>query len=89
MTPRFTPPLAPEGVAEILAEMQRPPDDTSERRGTFDRARAAAFLVRQVINRIAAAAWDRDFDRDVAAGRLDALADEAVADLRAGRTRPL
>jgi hypothetical protein len=36
-----------------------------------------------------AAAWDRDFERDVAAGRLDALADEAIADLRAGRTRPL
>jgi hypothetical protein len=36
-----------------------------------------------------AAAWDRDFEEDVAAGRLDALAEEAIADLRAGRTRPL
>lgn len=36
-----------------------------------------------------AAAWDRQFDEDAAAGRLDALADEAIADLRAGRTRPL
>jgi len=32
-----------------------------------------------------AAAWDRQMEDDVAAGRLDALADEAVADLRAGR----
>ncbi len=36
-----------------------------------------------------AEAWDRQFEQDVAAGRLDALADEALADLRAGRTRPL
>ena len=32
-----------------------------------------------------AAAWDRRIEEDVAAGRLDALADEALADLRAGR----
>lgn len=33
--------------------------------------------------------WDREFEEDVAAGRLDALAEEALADMRAGRTRPL
>ena len=32
-----------------------------------------------------AAAWDKQFAEDVAAGRLDALADEAVRDLRDGR----
>ena len=32
-----------------------------------------------------AAAWDRQMEDDVAAGRLDKLADEAVEDLRAGR----
>lgn len=36
-----------------------------------------------------ARAWDRQFEEDVAAGRLDALAEEALADFRAGRTRPL
>jgi hypothetical protein len=36
-----------------------------------------------------ARAWDRQIESDVAEGRLDALADEALADLRAGRTRPL
>ncbi len=36
-----------------------------------------------------AAQWDRQFEEDVAAGRLDALADEALADLREGRTREL
>jgi hypothetical protein len=28
-------------------------------------------------------AWDRQFEEDAAAGRLDALADEALRDLRA------
>jgi hypothetical protein len=32
-----------------------------------------------------AAAWDRQMEDDVAAGRLNALADEAIEDLRAGR----
>jgi hypothetical protein len=32
-----------------------------------------------------AVAWDRQIEDDVAAGRLDALADEALEDLRAGR----
>lgn len=36
-----------------------------------------------------AAAWDREFEKDVAAGRLDALAREALRDLRAGRTTDL
>lgn len=32
-----------------------------------------------------AEAWDRRIEADVASGRLDALADEALEDLRAGR----
>jgi hypothetical protein len=32
-----------------------------------------------------AAAWDHQMEDDVAAGRLDVLADEALDDLRAGR----
>lgn len=51
MSIRPTPPLSPEGIAEIVAEMQRPPEDTPERRSTFHRARSAAFLVQQVIAR--------------------------------------
>ena len=31
--------------------------------------------------------WDEQFERDVAAGRLDALAAEAIADYEAGRKR--
>ena len=31
-----------------------------------------------------AEAWDRQLEEDVAAGRLDNLADEALADLKAG-----
>jgi hypothetical protein len=36
-----------------------------------------------------AAAWDRQFEQDVAAGRLDELADEALRDLREGRCADL
>jgi hypothetical protein len=36
-----------------------------------------------------AAAWDKQFEEDVAAGHLDALADEAIRDLREGRCREL
>ena len=34
-------------------------------------------------------AWDRQIAADAAAGRLDALIEEADADVAAGRTRPL
>jgi hypothetical protein len=34
-------------------------------------------------------AWDRQFDQDVAACRLDGLADEAIVELRQGRTTEL
>jgi hypothetical protein len=33
--------------------------------------------------------WDRQFDQDVAEGRLDALADEALEELREGRCTDL
>ena len=36
-----------------------------------------------------AEAWDRQFEKDVAAGRLDALGDEALRDLREGRCTDL
>jgi hypothetical protein len=32
-----------------------------------------------------AAAWDRQFEQDAAAGQLDGLAEEALDDLRANR----
>ena len=33
--------------------------------------------------------WDQQLERDVAAGRLDGLAEEALNDLRAGRVKDL
>jgi hypothetical protein len=33
--------------------------------------------------------WDDQFEADVAAGRLDSLGQEALADLRQGRTKAL
>jgi hypothetical protein len=35
------------------------------------------------------ARWDRQIEDDAKAGKLDSLADEAVAEHRAGKTRPL
>jgi hypothetical protein len=35
------------------------------------------------------AAWDRELEDDVSAGRLDSLTEEALANFRAGRTSPL
>ena len=44
---------------------------------------------RDWLSRFDAEAWDTQFEEDVKAGRLDALADEALAELRAGRCRDL
>lgn len=33
--------------------------------------------------------WDKEIERDVSAGRLDKLAEEAVASHKAGRTREI
>ena len=33
--------------------------------------------------------WDEQFERDVAAGKLDALANEAIDDMRSGRCTDL
>jgi len=33
--------------------------------------------------------WDRQIERDLRAGRLDSLVEEARAEHRSGRTRPL
>jgi len=35
------------------------------------------------------AEWDAQFERDEREGRLDAIGDRALAEHRAGRTRPL
>jgi hypothetical protein len=52
-----------------------PPEDLAEFRSWF-----AAFD---------AEVWDREFEEDVRAGRLDALAEEALRDLDEGRCTDL
>jgi hypothetical protein len=44
---------------------------------------------RDWFSRFDAEVWDAQFEEDVKAGRLDALAEEALADLRAGRCRDI
>ena len=41
------------------------------------------------LDELRAQRWDRQIKEDAEAGRLDQLADQALADLDAGRTRPL
>jgi hypothetical protein len=45
--------------------------------------------LREWIAELDAEAWDRKFEEDVAAGRLDKLADAALEDLRQGRCTDL
>ena len=33
--------------------------------------------------------WDRDFERDVATGRLDAVAEDAIQEYGKGQSKPL
>lgn len=47
----------------------------------------AAF--RDWFHKYDADAWDRQIERDAAAGKLDRLADEARAEHAAGKTKPL
>jgi hypothetical protein len=44
---------------------------------------------RRWFNRFDAAAWDRQFEEDVEAGKLDRLAEEAISEHDAGKSREL
>jgi hypothetical protein len=48
MSTRRTPPLSLEGSREVYEEMARPPEDTPERRATFERVDAMAALRRRL-----------------------------------------
>jgi hypothetical protein len=53
----------------------------------LSREELAAF--RDWFQEFDADAWDKQFETDVAAGRLDALAEEALRDFREGRCTEL
>ena len=44
---------------------------------------------RRWFERFDAAAWDRQFEEDVKAGRLDRLAEQAISEHEAGKSRKL
>ena len=46
-------------------------------------------LTDEQVEELRAWLFDRDISRDAASGMLDSLADEAIRDARAGRTKPL
>ena len=62
-----------EAITAAIAEL--PPEQVAQ--------------VREWLNERADAEWDAQIEQDERAGRLDALADRALAEYRAGRTRPL
>ncbi len=62
-----------EEITAAIAEL--PPDQVAQ--------------VREWLNERVEAEWDAQIEQDERAGRLDALADRALAEHRAGRTRPL
>ncbi len=62
-----------EEITAAIAEL--PPDQVSQ--------------IREWLNERVEAEWDAQIEQDERAGRLNALADRALAEFRAGRTRPL
>jgi hypothetical protein len=46
-------------------------------------------ILRDWFDRFDALAWDRQFEQDVIAGRLDSLADEALNEFKEGRCSKL
>ncbi len=62
-----------EDIEKAVTEL--PADQLAKFRAWFEEFEATRF--------------DQRIDRDVKAGRLDRLAEQALADLRAGRTREL
>jgi len=62
-----------EAITAAIAEL--PPEQVARIRAWLDER--------------AAAEWDAQIVQDERAGRLDALAERALAEHRAGRTRPL
>lgn len=63
-------------VAEIESALQKIPVD--------DARKVADWLQHYLDER-----WDRQIDADIAAGKLDKLAEQALEDYRAGRVKPL
>jgi hypothetical protein len=51
--------------------------------------RAIERLSDEEIAELRAWLWDRDIEKDAAAGRLDALAEEALQEHQSGKTRKL
>ena len=51
----------------------------------LDEARKVADWLQEYLD----AQWDKQIDSDIAAGKLDKLADRAIEDYRAGRVKPM
>ncbi|HEY0265534.1 MAG TPA: hypothetical protein VGC16_02205 [Rhizomicrobium sp.] len=65
--------MSVEELEKAIAEL--PPEKLAQLRAWFEQ--------------FAADEWDRQIEADIKAGKLDALADEAIAEHKAGLTRKL
>jgi hypothetical protein len=65
----------PMSTAEIIDQVQKLPP-------------AKVFELGQWLREYEAALWDKQIETDIRAGKLDKLGEEALAELRAGKTRP-
>jgi len=62
-------------AAEIIDQVQKlPPEEV--------------FEIAQWLRAYEAELWDRQIENDIRAGKLDKLGKDALAELRAGKTRP-
>ena len=62
-------------TADIIGEVQKlPPEDV--------------FELSRWIREYEAELWDKQIERDIRSGKLDKLAQQAIAELRDGKTRP-
>jgi hypothetical protein len=67
--------FSPMSTAEIIDQVQKlPPADV--------------FELGQWLREYEAGLWDKQIETDIQAGRLDKLGQDALAELRAGKTRP-
>jgi hypothetical protein len=67
-------------VDELIREIKGLPEN---------QARELFALLATEMEEFAVSVWDAEIAKDDAAGVLDRLADEALAEHRSGRTRPL
>lgn len=72
-------------IADVVLMSTVAEIESAIRNLSLDDARAVARRLQSYLDDL----WDKQMDEDIAAGRLDRLADQALEHYRAGRVKPL